>query len=110
VMGVHLQSHWNHNGAPKHFFDVIGQCFAIAQTRMSLQWAKDADLLLEPNVDGFAYDDFARAPELIAVGEESMRAALPALKLKLGIMDVKETPPKIAAAKLTKPAAVQTPA
>jgi NTE family protein len=106
VMGVHLQSKWTQPGAPRHFFDVIGQCFAIAQTRMSLQWAKDADLLLEPNVDGFAYDDFARADELIAIGEESMRAALPALKLKLGVVDVKETADKIA--KLAKPAAVQT--
>jgi NTE family protein len=110
VMGVHLQSHWNQTRAPRHFFDVIGQCFAIAQTRMSLQWEKDADLLLQPNVDGFAFDDFARAPELIALGEESMRAMLPALKHKLGIVDLKEAPVKIAAVKVAKPAAVQTPA
>jgi NTE family protein len=90
VMGVHLQSSWTQTGAPRHFFDVIGQCFAIAQTRMSLQWIKDADLLLQPNVDGFAFDDFARAPELIAIGEESMRTALPALKQKLGIVEVPE--------------------
>jgi NTE family protein len=111
VMGVHLQSHWNQSaGAPRHFFDVIGQCFAIAQTRMSLQWEKDADLLLRPNVDGFAFDDFERAPELIALGEESMRAALPALKHKLGIVDMKQSAAKIAAAKAVKPAAAQTPA
>ncbi len=78
VLGVHLRSHWNQTGAPRHFFDVIGQCFAIAQTRMSLQWEHDADLLLHPNVDGFAYDDFERADELIAIGEECMRTALPA--------------------------------
>jgi len=65
VMGVHLQSRWTQTGAPRHFFDVIGQCFAIAQTRMSLQWMNDADLLLQPDVDGFAFDDFARADELI---------------------------------------------
>jgi NTE family protein len=112
VLGVHLQSHWTQTGAPGHFFDVIGQCFAIAQTRMSLQWAKDADLLLQPNVDGFAYDDFARADELIAVGEESMRAALPALKQKLGIVDAntEETPVKVSSVKVAKPATVQTPA
>lgn len=101
VMGVHLQSRWSPDKEPRHFFDVIGQCFAIAQTRMSVQWAKDADLLVEPNVDAFAYDDFARADELIAIGEESMRAALPELKKKLGIVDVVETStktPKIKAA------------
>lgn len=108
VMGVHLRSSWTQPGAPRHFFDVIGQCFAIAQTRMSLQWAKDADLLLQPNVDTFAFDDFARVDELIAIGEESMRAALPALKAKLGIVDEKETVAKTASARIVKPAAVQT--
>jgi NTE family protein len=108
VLGVHLQSSWTQPGAPRHFFDVIGQCFAIAQTRMSLQWAKDADLLLQPNVNSFAFDDFARADELIAIGEESMRAALPALKQKLGIVDQKETVISAAKVKVAKPAAVQT--
>jgi NTE family protein len=111
VMGVHLQSSWTQSGAPRHFFDVIGQCFAIAQTRMSLQWAKDADLLLEPKVEGFAFDDFARADELIAIGEESMRAALPALKQKLGIVDVPEVglvPSTAGKANVGKSEAVQT--
>ena len=108
VLGVHLQSRWSQTGAPRHFFDVIGQCFAIAQTRMSLQWENDADLLLRPDVYGFAYDDFARAPELIAIGEESMRAALPALRHKLGIASPKLSLAKTA--KVAKPAAVQTPA
>jgi len=63
VLGVHLQSRWNPSKAPRHFFDVIGQCFAIAQTRMSLQWEKDADLLLHPNVDDFAFDDFDRGED-----------------------------------------------
>ena len=89
VLGVHLRSHWNGNEQPRHFFDVIGQCFAIAQVRMSLQWEHDADLLLHPDVDGFAYDDFERADELIAIGEECMRTALPALKKALGITDRK---------------------
>jgi len=98
VLGVHLQSRWNRPRAPRHFFDVIGQCFAIAQTRMSLQWVQDADLLLEPDVGGFAYDDFAQISELITIGENSMHAVLPALKQVLGIVDVSkiETKPNIA--------------
>jgi hypothetical protein len=36
--------------------------------------------VLEPNVDGFAYDGFDRSAELIASGERAMRSALPALK------------------------------
>jgi NTE family protein len=99
VLGVHLHSRWTQTAGPRHFFEVIGQCFAIAQTRMSTHWSKDADFLLEPNVDGFAYDDFARAAELINIGEEAMRAALPALKKKLRIVETPSLPRKVDVAK-----------
>jgi len=104
VLGVHLQSNWNQTKTPRHFFDVIGQCFAIAQNRMRLQWEKDADLLLHPNVDGFEYDDFERTAELIAIGEECMRAALPELKRKLGIVDA---PARTLAPQTVKPSTAQ---
>jgi len=102
VMGVHITSNWTQPGAPHHFLEVIGQCFNIAQTRMIPQWDKDADLLLDINVDGFLYDDFSRTDELIAIGEKYMREALPELKKKLGIVDRDESvanAPKIAVAK-----------
>jgi NTE family protein len=107
VLGIHLRTQWRTPETPRHFFDVIGQCFAIAQTRMSLQWEHDADILLEADVRDFAYDDFERTPELIAIGEQVMRAALPALKAKLGIEDKKAPSAERPAA---KPSAVQTPA
>ena len=80
VIGVYLNAHWVQVRGPRHLFDVIGQCFSIAQARMSAQWRKDTDLVLEPDVDGFSYDGFDRSSELIARGERAMRAALPALK------------------------------
>jgi hypothetical protein len=49
-------------------------------------------------VDDFAYDDFERGEELIAIGEASMRAALPAVKKMLGIAEAKETGMKIGTA------------
>jgi hypothetical protein len=61
-------------------FDVIGQSFAIAQDAMSGIWRGAADLIVEPDVAGYAYDDFKRADDLIRVGEEAMRAALPEVK------------------------------
>jgi NTE family protein len=88
VLGVLLRTYPNLTAAPRHFLDVIVQCFAIAQARMSLQWIKDADLLLQPDVQDFSFDQFERADEMIAVGEQCMRAELPALKEALGI-----TPP-----------------
>ncbi len=80
VLAVHLKGQWSKNGAPRHLFDVIGQSFAIAQDRMSDSWRGAADLVIEPDVAGFAYDDFKRAADLIRAGEEAMRKALPAVR------------------------------
>ena len=80
VLAVHLKGQWSKDGAPRHLFDVIGQSFAIAQDKMSHLWRGAADLVVEPDVAGFAYDDFKRAAELIRAGEVAMRQALPAVR------------------------------
>jgi NTE family protein len=80
VLAVHLKGQWLRNGAPRHLFDVIGQSFAIAQDRMSESWKGAADIVIEPDVAGFAYDDFKRAAELIQAGEVAMRKALPEVR------------------------------
>lgn len=80
VLGVHLRAHWVNANGPRHIFDVIGQCFSIAQARMSSLWQAAADLVIEPNVDGFAYDGFERAPDLVRAGEEAARKAMPEIR------------------------------
>ena len=80
VIAVHLKGTWSTGGPPRHLFDVIGQSFAIAQDAMSSLWRSAADLVVEPDVAGFAYDDFKRAADLIKVGEAAMRKALPEVR------------------------------
>ncbi len=80
VLAVHLKGQWSSQTAPRHLFDVIGQSFSIAQDRMSNHWRGAADLVIEPDVAGFDYDDFKRAGELLRVGETAMRRALPEVK------------------------------
>jgi NTE family protein len=80
VLAIHLKGQWNKDGAPRHLFDVIGQSFAIAQDRMSHLWRGAADLVVEPDVAGFAYDDFKRAGDLIRSGEVAMRQAMPEVR------------------------------
>jgi hypothetical protein len=80
VLAVHLKGQWSKDGAPRHLFDVIGQSFAIAQDQMSHLWRGAADVVVEPEVAGFAYDDFKRAGELIRSGEVAMRKALPQVR------------------------------
>ena len=80
VLGIHLKGTWTTGGAPRHLFDVMGQSFAIAQDAMSSLWRNAADLIIEPDVAGFAYDDFKRADELIHAGETATRLALPEIR------------------------------
>ena len=94
VLAVHLKGRWSREGAPRHLFDVIGQSFAIAQDRMSERWQAAADVVIEPDVAAFDFDDFKHADELLRAGEGAMRRALPAVRKWL------ETP-------LEKPAAAR---
>jgi predicted acylesterase/phospholipase RssA len=80
VLAVHLKGQWSRNGAPRHLFDVIGQSFAIAQDMTRHLWLGAADVVVEPDVAGFAYDDFKRSAELIHSGEVAMRQALPEVR------------------------------
>ncbi len=80
VIAVHLRGQWSKDGAPRHLFDVIGQSFAIAQDQMSHLWRGAADVIVEPDVAGFAYDDFKRASALVRAGEVAMRQALPEVR------------------------------
>jgi len=103
VLAVQLKGQWSKTTAPRHLFDVIGQSFAIAQDMMSSVWRTAADLVIEPDVAGFDYDDFKRAGELIRVGEVAMRRALPEVRKWL------EAPAE-APAPLKAPALVASPA
>jgi len=77
VLAVYLSAHWVNAKGPRHIFDVIGQCFSIAQAKMCHLWKVHSDLVLEPNVDGFSYDGFERAKELVKVGEDAARSVVP---------------------------------
>jgi NTE family protein len=105
VLAVHLKGTWAVGGPPRHLFDVIGQSFAIAQDAMSSLWRRAADLVVEPDIAGFAYDDFKRADDLIHAGEVAMREALPEVRKWLAT-----TPETAADAKTKTTPAVARPA
>jgi NTE family protein len=76
VISVHLSADWLKPNGPRHVFDIIGQCFSIAQDKMCGPWKLASDLVVEPEIGGFGYDDFARAPDLVKAGEAAARAVL----------------------------------
>src|ERR1043166_7137017 len=69
VLAVQLKGNWISGDGPRHLFDVIGQCFAIAQEKTSDRWRQAADLVIEPDVNGFKKDDFEGPEALFGRGE-----------------------------------------
>jgi NTE family protein len=80
VLAVHLKGTWTNKDGPRHLFDVIGQCFAIAQEMNGRVWKQASDLVIEPDVNGFKYDDFEHSHDLVRAGELVTRAALPEIR------------------------------
>lgn len=101
VLGVYLSAHWVNLNGPRHVFDVIGQCFSIAQQKMCGLWESAADVIVTPDVRGFSYDGFERASELIAAGEAVTRAAMPKIKAWMA-----QPEPEMAPAKVVRPAPI----
>ena len=80
VLAVHLRGNWLNQDGPRHLFDVIGQCFSIAQEMNCAVWRGASDLVLEPEVSAYGYDDFPHFADLIRAGEIAARAALPEIR------------------------------
>jgi NTE family protein len=78
VIAVYLESS-PPDEKPDSVMDVIGRSFSIMQ-RHHRAWRRDADVVIEPDVAHFAWNDFERAPQLIAAGEAAARAALPRIR------------------------------
>ena len=92
VISVHLAANWLKPRGPRHVFDVIGQCFSIAQDRMCGPWRLASDIVIEPDIGEFGYDDFVRAPELVRAGEAAARIALPTIRGWLPAPHAESTP------------------
>ena len=76
VIGVSLPA--NRAGFdPRNMFQVVNRCFQIMQTRTEHSWRRAATLVLEPNVEGMAWDGFDNVSKLIESGDRAARAAMP---------------------------------
>jgi NTE family protein len=95
VISVYLAAHWVKPGGPRHVFDVIGQCFSIAQERMCGPWQAASDVIVIPEIGEFAYDDFVRAADLIRCGEAAARAAMPQIRSWLPAPAITAAPPPV---------------
>ncbi|MGD0906114.1 MAG: patatin-like phospholipase family protein [Candidatus Acidiferrales bacterium] len=83
VIAVFLEA--ANNRKPESIVDVIGLSFAILQRHADLEWRRAADIIVDPNVKDFLWDDFDKTSELIAAGEAAARAALPKIRAALEV-------------------------
>ncbi|HWY71417.1 MAG TPA: patatin-like phospholipase family protein [Terriglobales bacterium] len=79
VAAIFFGAHWVRKN-PRHVLEVIGQCFSIAQSNMSCLWQQHADLLVEPDVSAYSFDDFQKALGIVNVGYEAGLKALPTFR------------------------------
>jgi NTE family protein len=68
---------------PRTFTDVLSRSFTIIQRHADLEWRKEADVIIEPDVTPFVWDDFSKTGELVRAGEEATLKALPAIRAAL---------------------------
>ena len=81
VIAVYLEA--GNLEQPRTFTDVLSRSFNIIQRHADLAWRQQADVIIEPDVKPFVWDDFSRANEMVAAGEAAARAALPQIRALL---------------------------
>jgi NTE family protein len=78
IIAVYLEAGSLEN--PRTAADIISRSFTIIQRHADLAWRQQADIIIEPDVKPFVWDDFTRTNDLIAVGEAAAQAALPQIR------------------------------
>jgi NTE family protein len=80
VLGVSVGIQDGHRGAPSTVFQVVARAVSAAQKHQLEVWERHADLVLRPDVQSLAWDDFNRADEAIEAGAAVARMALPRIR------------------------------
>ncbi|MGH9702144.1 MAG: patatin-like phospholipase family protein, partial [Candidatus Acidiferrales bacterium] len=79
VIGVHLEPGLL-DERPRNTIEVISRSFSIIQTHSRGTCRAAADVIIEPEVHHFLWDDFQMTPQLVVAGEAATRAALPQIR------------------------------
>jgi NTE family protein len=80
VLGVSVGMQDGYRGTPSNIFQVVSRAVTAAQKHQLEVWERHADLVLRPDVQSLAWDDFDRADEAIEAGATVARRALPRIK------------------------------
>jgi NTE family protein len=78
VIAVYLEA--GNVDEPRTFTDILSRSFNIIQRHADLAWRSQADVIIEPDVTPFVWDDFSKTPDMVAAGEAAALAALPEIR------------------------------
>jgi NTE family protein len=81
VVAVYLES--GSVEQPRTFTDILSRSFNIMQRHSDLAWRTQADIIIEPDVKHFVWDDFSKTPDMVAAGELAALSALPQIRAAL---------------------------
>jgi len=70
-------------GKPRTLTDILSRSFNIMQRHSDLAWRTQADIIIEPDVKQFVWDDFTKTPDMVAAGEIAALHALPQIRAAL---------------------------
>jgi NTE family protein len=78
VIAVYLEA--SNLEPPRTFTDVLSRSFNIIQRHTDLTWRQQSDVIIEPDVKPFVWDDFTKTPDMVAAGAAAALAALPEIR------------------------------
>src|ERR1700756_2763515 len=78
VIAVYLEP--GLSGEPRTFTDILSRSFTMIQKHADLEWRQYVDVIIEPDVTPFVWDDFTKTPEMVRAGEAAAMKALPEIR------------------------------
>jgi NTE family protein len=78
IIAVYLEA--GNTAQPRTFTDILSRSFNIIQRHADIAWRAQADVIIEPDVKPYLWDDFTKTPEMVAAGEQAALRALPEIR------------------------------
>ena len=92
AIGVHLGAYADFTEPPRHLLSLILRTIGIVAVRNARTSAALADVVIAPDLRGFASFDLKRADELVEVGYRAGCEAVPAIRAALEAEDEENSP------------------